>query len=286
MDQAQQAQLEEGEAARVRRGRRQPRGLLGPFRGARGNAWRDESNSSDESESIRGHDEQDEGEEERDRRRRRQRRYEPLSRNKFALKNYDGSYDYSVFQVQFESVATANRWDIQEKKAALLAALSGNATEVISTLKQAGRPVTFRTLDETLERIYSHTPSLAERKHEFISLKQERNQSLRDFARIVERKGRAYHRNSPESDVQEALVECFIKGMQDRSAARQISFASASTIDDVLKILSRGLTIAMDHGEPSKKVRLTEDAASSSKPYCEYCDCYGHDTNDCWYDDQ
>jgi hypothetical protein len=48
---------------------------------------------------------------------------------------YDGKTDYSVYQVQFVTLAEANGWTEQDKKTALLQALTGDATDAIANLQ-------------------------------------------------------------------------------------------------------------------------------------------------------
>ncbi|KAK3919764.1 Protein Vpu [Frankliniella fusca] len=122
---------------------------------------------------------------------------------------YNGETDYSVFQVQFNTLSEANEWDERDRKTALLQALVGNATDVIANLQHQGTEITFATLDEALVKMYSKTASMWERKKDFNTLVQERDQTVRQFARQVETLGRSYLRNMKEEDIQEALVERF-----------------------------------------------------------------------------
>ncbi|KAK3926410.1 DNA-directed RNA polymerase subunit beta [Frankliniella fusca] len=111
---------------------------------------------------------------------------------------YDGEADYSVYQLQFQTVAEANDWDDKDKKTALVQALTGNATDVIANLQHQEVPITFKSLDEALVKTFSKTASMWERKKDFNTLTQEKDQSIRQFARQVERLGRSYLGNMKE----------------------------------------------------------------------------------------
>lgn len=170
---------------------------------------------------------------------------------------YDGETDYTIYQIQFDTVAEANDWNIQDRKTALIQALTGNATEVIANLKHQDVPITYESLDEALIRTFGRSASMWERKKDFNTLMQEKDQTDRQFSRQVERLGRAYLRNMKEQDIQEALVERFIKGLADKKAASRLAFAALPNLDEALKTLNRGLSLQVEE-PPAKRVRLTK----------------------------
>ena len=170
---------------------------------------------------------------------------------------YDGEADYSVYQVQFNTIAEANEWDERDRKTALVQALTGNAMDVIANLQHQEVPITYENLDQALVKTFSKTASMWERKKDFNTLSQEKDQSIRQFARQVERLGRSYLRNMKESDIQEALVERFLKGLLDKRAAAKLAFASLPNLDEAMKALNRGLSLEIDE-PPAKRVRLTK----------------------------
>ncbi|KAJ1531371.1 hypothetical protein ONE63_000052 [Megalurothrips usitatus] len=186
-----------------------------------------------------------------------------ITKNKFQLNKYDGETDYAIYQLQFKEVAAANGWNEQEKKTALLQALTGHATEVIATLHHQSKPITLENLEEILLRQYSKQPMFWERKQEFDSLVQKPGQTLREFARLVERKGRACYRNAPEKDIQESLVERFCKGITDKQHARALPFGASSTLDEAVNTLSKAKAILGDE-PPAKRARLLQIEGQSS----------------------
>ncbi|XP_052130562.1 uncharacterized protein LOC127751293 [Frankliniella occidentalis] len=170
---------------------------------------------------------------------------------------YNGDTDYSIYQVQFNTMAEANEWTTQDKRTALLQALTGNATDVIANLQSAEVPLTFEALDEALVKTFSKTASMWERKKDFTTLMQEKDQTIRQFARQVERLGRAYLRNMKESDIQESLIERFIKGLADKKAAGRLAYTALPTLDEALKTLNRGLSLEIEE-PPAKRIRLAK----------------------------
>lgn len=200
------------------------------------------------------YDDEEEEEEERGRDRDRVR---TTGRYKFHVNKFDGESDYGTYKAQFDEVAKANRWSLQEKKTALMQALTGHAMEVITTLRESEIPITFVNLDEILTRQYTKKTTMWERKGDFFNLKQQPNQTLREFARIVERKGRAYLRNIPERDLQESLVETFCKGLSDATAADRLAYSNMTTLDEAVGIVSRASTLKREE-PPTKRARMVQ----------------------------
>lgn len=107
-----------------------------------------------------------------------------------------------------------------------------------------------------LTKQYSKKQTLWERKRDFLTIKQGPTQDFREFARILERKGRAYHRNAPEKDIQEALVEAFRKGLSDRTASASLAYAPMATLDEAVGVVSRAMTLRDE--PPAKKAKLVQ----------------------------
>lgn len=183
-------------------------------------------------------------------------------RPRVRIPHYEGDQCYSVFRAQF--MALTSQMTEQERGQRLLEALRGKAATVLTMLQQQQRDVTFTNLDDILARTFSMPKSLWQRKRDFEELKQQEGQSLHDFAQNVERIGREYMVTHTESDLQEALVTAFVKGLKDKSAAAKLAFAPVDNLQDALKHLNRGLLLCTEE-PPTKKVRLTE-VADESQP--------------------
>lgn len=70
--------------------------------------------------------------------------------------------------------------------------MTGNATDIIANFKHQEVPITHESLDEALIRTFGRSASMWERKKDFNTLEQEKDQTDTQFFRQVERLGRAY----------------------------------------------------------------------------------------------
>lgn len=177
-------------------------------------------------------------------------------RKQAKAKDYDGTMDYAIYRVQFQKLAQNNKWTELDKETALIGALTGEAAKVINNLHHRNMPITFHNLDEALLKSFAREQSLWERKLAFESITQSDTQTIGEFAREIEIKGRAYMRDMQEKDIQEALVERFINGLSNEEAKTGLAYASIPTLHEAITSVNRGMTMRIK-GPPAKKVRLT-----------------------------
>lgn len=182
-------------------------------------------------------------------------------KRKVKIPDYDGTQCYTHFRAQF--IALTSRMTEVEKGQRLLECLKGKSVIVLNMLVQQSKALTYTNLDEILTRTFSMPQSIWQRKRAFEELKQKTEQSLQDYAQDVERIGREYMVTHVESDLQEALVSQFIKGLLDRSAASKLAFAPVDTLQDAVKHLNRGLLLCGEE-PPAKKVRLAETTVTEA----------------------
>lgn len=180
-------------------------------------------------------------------------------KRKIKIPDYDGTQCYTHFRAQF--IALTSKMTEEEKGQRLLECLKGKAVTVLNMLEQQKKALTYVNLDEILTRTFTLPQSIWQRKRAFEELKQKPDQSLQDYAQDIERVGREYMVTHVESDLQEALVSQFIKGLLDRSAASKLAFAPVDTLQDAVKHLNRGLLLCGEE-PPTKKVRLAEATAA------------------------
>lgn len=102
------------------------------------------------------------------------------------VKTFDGTYDYHIYEVQFDNAARNNKWSDERKRDELLNALTGTAVQVLQCMPHLRYSSTFAELNEALRRTFGQTVTIWERLREFQTLKQDEEESLQDFARRVE----------------------------------------------------------------------------------------------------
>ncbi|XP_067648603.1 uncharacterized protein, partial [Eurosta solidaginis] len=75
------------------------------------------------------------------------------SNPKVKTPSIDGSVPFQVFKLQFEKTAAVNKWNAEDKVAALFVALKGPAAEILQSIPEYERN-NYETLMSALERRY------------------------------------------------------------------------------------------------------------------------------------
>lgn len=185
--------------------------------------------------------------------------------NKMRLPDYDGTTCYAVFQAQFARAAQSGEWTDQEKSDRLLQAVKGDATRAVSVITTQKAELSFANLDTMLAKMFITSKTLWERQRVFESQRQQPEQSLRDFARVVETTGREYMVSHDEAAIQDALVRIFLRGILDSRSAEMCAYTNVSTLEDAIGVLERGKTLR-EAREPPKKVRRVEVETDPTAP--------------------
>ena len=181
------------------------------------------------------------------------------------LNTYDGTTEYTLFKVQFDLAATQFRWTEQDKTMALAQALTGKAVKAIDQLNTTNKQVTYANLDATLQKLFVERKTLSDRQHEYLTLRQQPGQTIKDFAQTIEEKARAFMLHSPEADIQASMLDVFRTGLMDQESAKILSLVPLTTMDEAVICLNSRSRLQRQTDEASpKKIRKTQ-AVSESK---------------------
>jgi len=208
-----------------------------------------------------------------------ERPQQPTTSVRPKLNTYDGTTEYTLFKVQFDLAATQFRWTEQDKTMALAQALTGKAVRAIDQLNTTNKPVTYTNLDATLQKLFVERKTLSDRQHEYLTLRQQPGQTIKDFAQTIEEKARAFMLHSPEADIQASMLDVFrtsSTGLMDQESAKILSLVPLTTMDEaVICLNSRSRLQRQTDGASPKKIRKTQtvseskDVEKESKPIGE-----------------
>ena len=88
----------------------------------------------------------------------------------------------TLILMKFESLATYGRWDDQDKLVHLMAAIEGNAAQLLHSCKGM---LTFANLVDKLRQRYGSEDQLDRYRHELLNRKQRPTESLQELANDI-----------------------------------------------------------------------------------------------------
>ena len=173
------------------------------------------------------------------------------------LKSYDGSQDFHVYETQFQTVARNNQWSEERKRDELLNALTGKAANNVFQIEELRNNPSIQQLLETLRKLYGRKYTIWERLQEFQTIKQDKDQSLQDFAKDVEVKDHVALPQLPSKELNQLMVQAIVKGVQSDSIRRSLAYQACDDLQAALNCALQGATI-LPEGPATKKIRLAD----------------------------
>ncbi|BES95494.1 multicellular organismal development [Nesidiocoris tenuis] len=157
-------------------------------------------------------------------------------------KPYDGSSDWAAYKLQFETIAAKNGWDADTKAAALEAALSAPAVEILTEVEV---PRTYDRLSTALEARYGHERQSKRYMTELLSRKQQAKEDIATYHRAVSTLvRRAFPGLRCDGPVEEMVVYNFMQGIRDPNLRDKVFTAWPATMEEALAVSLRHETVA------------------------------------------
>jgi len=208
---------------------------------------------------------------------------------------FDGTSPFEIFQLQFETATTSNRWGEADKVAALIVALKGGAAEILQMIPENDRG-DYKEIMRTLERRYGHNHRREIYRLELKGRCQKTGETLQEFASVIERMVYKAHTNMPAEFIERIKIDSFTDGIQDPETRKAVILASKETfVETITCALTNEIVNAMV--KPQDEMRRNRNvnhvginrAAIESrtqggfrKMECWRCGNMGHISRDCW----
>jgi len=191
---------------------------------------------------------------------------------------YDGKTNYSAYHALFEIRAAREGWSDTVKCDRLIDLLTGEATEVISHLRESNEPLTYARLHAALSQRFDKSRTRHEIIADLVTSKQQPGQSLADYARNILSLGNQLYPTTPEHVRQEILRKIFYQGLASPTDRLKLSLTGGNTIQAAMAVLQNTVeypippeisslltpqtTTATD--KSTKKVKLTMTTSPST----------------------
>ena len=203
---------------------------------------------------------------------------------------FDGTSPFEIFQLQFETATTSNRWGEADKVAALIVALKGGAAEILHMVPENDRG-DYKEIMRSLERRYGHNHRCEMYRLELKGRYQKAGETLQEYASDIERMVYKAHTNMPAEFIERIKVDTFTDGIRDPETRKAVILAPKATFAETTTCALINETVqAMV--KPAVKVRRVEisdntDVDRLNKPRdgrirCWTCEKMGHISRDCW----
>ncbi|XP_069683895.1 adventurous-gliding motility protein Z-like [Periplaneta americana] len=210
---------------------------------------------------------------------------------------FDGTTSWTIFRRQFEAIAEHNGWTPAEKTTQLLAALQGQASEILHSVPEDG---TAAEIMAALEgRCGDHQLAAAFRT-QLKTRVQQSGESLQEFAMAVEQLAHKALRGLPNDFIAGEAAYTFGSGVRDPEIRQQLLLAEHRTINAALAAALRmeaaksaaGVSTphwirsvtATDAGgrQPKPPERQSTQRRRRRAPTCWSCGKPGHLRRDCY----
>ncbi|KAJ4443007.1 hypothetical protein ANN_04656 [Periplaneta americana] len=203
---------------------------------------------------------------------------------------FDGTTSWAIFRRQFEAIAEHNGWTPAEKTTQLLAALQGQASEILHSVPEDGT---------ALEGRYGDHQLVAAFRTQLKTRVQQSGESLQEFAMAVEQLAHKALRGLPNDFIAGEAAYTFGSGVRDPEIRQQLLLAEHRTINAALAAALRmeaaksaaGVSTphrirsvtATDAGgrQPKPPERQSTERRRRWAPTCWSCGKPGHLRRDC-----
>ncbi|KAJ4425645.1 hypothetical protein ANN_27841 [Periplaneta americana] len=144
---------------------------------------------------------------------------------------FDGTTSWAIFRRQFEAIAEHNGWTPAEKTTQLLAALQGQASEILHSVPEDG---TAAEIMAALEGRYGDHQLAAAFRTQLKTRVQQSGESLQEFAMAVEQLAHKALRGLPNDFIAGEAAYTFGSGVRDPEIKQQLLLAEHRTINAAL----------------------------------------------------
>ncbi|XP_069679573.1 adventurous-gliding motility protein Z-like [Periplaneta americana] len=204
---------------------------------------------------------------------------------------FDGTTSWAIFRRQFEAIAEHNGWTPAEKTTQLLAALQGQASEILHSVPEDG---TAAEIMAALEGRYGDHQLAAAFRTQLKTRVQQSGESLQEFAMAVEQLAHKALRGLPNDFIAGEAAYTFGSGVRDPEIKQQLLLAEHRTINAALAAALRmeaaKLTVNVSASHRIRSVAAADVEERQPKsperrrrgvPTCWSCGEPGHLRRDC-----
>ncbi|KAJ8914681.1 hypothetical protein NQ315_017380 [Exocentrus adspersus] len=145
--------------------------------------------------------------------------------SKVKAPTYDGKVSWNTYLRQFEAVAC--NWREEDKATSLIAALRGEALEVLRTIPEASP--NYATLTSALERRYGDAHLQHVYQAQLRSRRQRFEETLQQYEADISRMVNLAYPTAPAEVIEQLSVSSFIEGLRDPEIALEIEAAKEAS---------------------------------------------------------
>ncbi|KAJ8915440.1 hypothetical protein NQ315_003201 [Exocentrus adspersus] len=150
--------------------------------------------------------------------------------SKVKVPTYDGKVSWNTYLRQFEAVA--RNWREEDKATSLIAALRGEALEVLRTIPEASS--NYVTLTSALERRYGDAHLQHVYQAQLRSRGQRFEETLQQYEADISRMVNLAYPTAPAEVIEQLSVSSFIEGLRDPEIGQLVRLARHKTISEAL----------------------------------------------------
>ncbi|KAJ8915464.1 hypothetical protein NQ315_003227 [Exocentrus adspersus] len=150
--------------------------------------------------------------------------------SKVKVPTYDGKVSWNTYLRQFEAVA--RNWREEDKATSLIAALRGEALEVLRTIPEASS--NYATLTSALERRYGDAHLQHVYQAQLRSRRQRFEETLQQYEADISRMVNLAYPTAPAEVIEQLSVSSFIEGLRDPEIGQLVRLARHKTISEAL----------------------------------------------------
>ncbi|KAJ8910126.1 hypothetical protein NQ315_003497 [Exocentrus adspersus] len=150
--------------------------------------------------------------------------------SKVKVPTYDGKASWNTYLRQFEAVV--RNWREEDKATSLIAALRGEALEVLRTITEANP--NYTTLTSALERRYGDAHLQHVYQAQLRSRRQRFEETLQQYEADISRMVNLAYPKAPAEVIEQLSVSSFIEGLRDPEIGQLVRLARPKTISEAL----------------------------------------------------
>ncbi|KAJ8919338.1 hypothetical protein NQ315_003922 [Exocentrus adspersus] len=150
--------------------------------------------------------------------------------SKVKVPTFDGKVSWNTYLKQFEAVV--RNWREEDKATSLIAALRGEALEVLRTIPEASP--TYATLTSALERRYGDAHLQHVYQAQLRSRRQQFEETLQQYEVDISRMVNLAYPTAPAEVIEQLSVSSFIEGLRDPEIGQLVRLARHKTISEAL----------------------------------------------------
>ncbi|KAJ8916354.1 hypothetical protein NQ315_005051 [Exocentrus adspersus] len=150
--------------------------------------------------------------------------------SKVKVPTYDGKASWNTYLRQFEAVV--RNWREEDKATSLIAALRGEALEVLRTITETSP--NYATLTSALERRYGDAHLQHVYQAQLRSRRQRFEETLQQYEADISRMVNLAYPTAPAEVIEQLSVSSFIEGLRDPEIGQLVRLARHKTISEAL----------------------------------------------------